>query len=197
MLSPTFCYVQISCSVLHMSAVSMFLLMLVPSACGILSISSFFLPSRFFPFPFLPSLTCSYPGSVPSSCIYYIWHLWWGSPSSGVKALPHSSSTTCMYFDFSLLQLFLSCCVLPLTMYNSLTLAFWTVVATVVVGLRLCIMLSCLSELYISETIQVISVDVSRFLTLIHLLYSHWFLSPSSIVFHRHLSYVVPKLTLL
>ena len=57
-----------------------------------------------------------------------------------------------------------SAAVLVLTTCNS----FWTSVA---VALRLCIMLSCLSELYTSETIQIRSVNVSLSPTAIHLLY--------------------------
>ena len=44
---------------------------------------------------------------------YGILHFWLGSPS-GMMAFLHSSSRAYIYFDFFHLQLFLSCCALPL-----------------------------------------------------------------------------------
>ena len=58
---PGFPFVQIGCIALHMAAVSMSLLMLMPSGHGLLLVSAIFSHLLFCNFLSLPSLACSYP----------------------------------------------------------------------------------------------------------------------------------------
>ena len=132
-LSPAFLSVEIGCSVLHMVAVSMFLLFLMPSAHGLLPIAVFFYHPQLYLFPFLPSLTLQ----PPLKCSF----------SSSLGVIAYSSSMICKYFDFAAVPVFL-CFAFKICSWP--TLEFWTVVAAGLVALMLCIMLSYLCELYTS-----------------------------------------------
>ena len=101
----------------HVSAVA------CASAHGLLLVSAIFSHLFFCPFPSLPSLTC-YLWSVPSSHTGNTLHLWWDTPSFGLKVMLHSSSRICKYFWHlsSVADSLLLC--FSFTMCSSLTLTF-------------------------------------------------------------------------